>query len=210
MKLLGIFTVAVCLIACAQARDITTLDGKVYKNVTICDSTAYSIDISFTPEGGGIGIKELFFKNLPDDIRKEFKYNPEKAKSIQNKVAVLRWNIEQKQIEAYKKELKFEQKEDAQEEHITSVICAHKKFYKLITIKTDDNGAVAWADTVYANITEGHEGKIYVFGLQDCSQDSAWEGYLYPVGFEVDGRPAYTTNSYDAYGIIMKRQSSGK
>ena len=206
MKLFAMFVAAVCFVLCAEARDIKTLDGKVYKNVTICDSTAYSIDISYTPEGGGIGIKELFFKNLPEDIRKEFKYNPEKAASLQKKVAAYRWKLEQQQLEAYKKELKYEQKEDAQEEHITAVICAHKKFYKLLTIKTDSNGAVAWADTVYANETQGHEGKVYVFGLQDSPQGSAWEGYLYPVGFEVDGQPAYSTNTDSAYGIIVSKK----
>ncbi len=207
MKLLGIFLAAVCFIACAQARDIKTLDGKVYKNVTICDSTAYSIDISFTPEGGGIAIKELFFTNLPEDIRKEFKYNQEKAAAMQKKVAIRRWKLQQEEYAAYKKELNLENKEAAQEERISEVICSHKKFYKLLTIDTDTNGAIAWADSIYSNITEGHEGKLYVFGLQNYSQGSAWEGYLYPVGFEVNGYPAYATNSYDAYGIIMTHQS---
>lgn len=208
MKLLTMLAAAVCFMVCADARDIKTLDGKVYKNAEICDSTPYSIDISYVPEGGGLGIKELFFKNLPEDIRKEFKYNEKKAAAVQKKVAVLRWKLEQQHLEAYKKELKFEQKEDAQEEHITSVICAHKRYYKLLTVETDDNGAIAWADYVYSNVTEGHEGKVYVYGLQTSPQGSAWEGYLYPVGLEVDGYPAYTTNADDAYGIVMTQQKN--
>ncbi|OGV36805.1 MAG: hypothetical protein A2020_03245 [Lentisphaerae bacterium GWF2_45_14] len=207
MKPFAMLVAAVCFVLCAEARDIKTLDGKVYKDVTICDSTAYGIDISYTPEGGGIGIKELFFKNLPEDIRKEFNYEPKKAESLQKKVAMYRWKLEQQQIEAYKKELKYEQDEEAQEEHITAVICAHKKYYKLLTISTDGNGAVAWADSFYSNVTEGHEGKVYVFGLQDSPQGSAWEGYLYPVGFEVNGQPAYATNTDDAYGMIMNKKS---
>jgi len=57
------------------SRDITTLDGKTYKSIQIIDNNPVGIEIQ-----SGSGVTLLKFKNLPENIRREFHYDPQKAK----------------------------------------------------------------------------------------------------------------------------------
>ena len=64
---------------CVQlaARDITTIDGFVYKNVKVVKSTPAGIIIKFP---GNPAEVHVGFEFLPDNIRKEFNYSPDRAK----------------------------------------------------------------------------------------------------------------------------------
>lgn len=59
----------------SSSRDITTLDGKTYKWIQIIDSNPTGIQIR-----SGSGVKLLKFKNLPENIRIEFNYDPQKER----------------------------------------------------------------------------------------------------------------------------------
>src|SRR5713101_5615810 len=57
-----------------MALDITTLDGKVYKDCEVSRVFPDSICVLFS--GGGARVK---FANLPEPVREKYGYNPEQA-----------------------------------------------------------------------------------------------------------------------------------
>lgn len=54
--------------------DITTLDGKVYKNAKISEANPAGIVVEYQD-----GVCQIPFTNLPDDIQKKYSYDPAKA-----------------------------------------------------------------------------------------------------------------------------------
>lgn len=65
------------------SRDITTLSGTTYKNATVFDSNAAELVISYKNATGWDIVKSIPFSNLPEDIRKEFKYDPVKGEAYE-------------------------------------------------------------------------------------------------------------------------------
>lgn len=65
------------------ARDISTLSGKTYKNATVFDSNAAELVISYKNASGWDIVKSIPFTDLPEDIRKEFKYDPAKGEAYE-------------------------------------------------------------------------------------------------------------------------------
>lgn len=65
------------------ARDISTLSGKTYKNATVFDSNAAELVISYKNASGWDIVKSIPFTDLPEDIRKEFKYDPVKGEAYE-------------------------------------------------------------------------------------------------------------------------------
>jgi len=63
-----------------QARDITTLDGKLYKDVSI-RAKPNGLEIVHST-----GVAFVSFKNLPETVRKEFGYDPAKAAEYEEKL----------------------------------------------------------------------------------------------------------------------------
>ena len=81
MKLyLALFLFAL-LSAALYSRDITTLSGITYRNATVFDSNAGELIISYQDKDKPelTIMKPVPFTDLPDNIRKEFKYDPVKA-----------------------------------------------------------------------------------------------------------------------------------
>jgi len=58
---------------------ITTVDGRVYHDVTVIRSDPDGILINYTPEGGGIGMAKLRFRNLPNDLQSRYGYDAKSA-----------------------------------------------------------------------------------------------------------------------------------
>ena len=59
--------------------EITTLDGKTYKNVTVQRVDPDGLTIGYALAGGGSGAVKLKFKNLPDNLRRQYNYDPDRA-----------------------------------------------------------------------------------------------------------------------------------
>lgn len=159
------------------ARDITTLDGQTYKNVQISSVTPIGFDISYTPPGGGLAIRELSFKNLPKNIRKEYGYNPVKAEAFSERIAEIRRREYRRN--ARMEELKKEQ--NAKNEMLTNEIYSRKMKVLLKAIEVISDGTVCWAQTPYATVTTGQLGKVCVCGLE-LTQGNEWNGFIYPTG----------------------------
>jgi hypothetical protein len=67
------------------SRDITTLSGITYNNATVFDSNAGGLTISYQDKNNPelTIMKPIPFSDLPEPIRKEFNYDPVKAKSFE-------------------------------------------------------------------------------------------------------------------------------
>jgi len=66
-------------------RDITTLSGTAYKDVKVLDVNAAEITIYYPDKDKPelTIMKPIPFTDLPDEIRKEFKYDPAKAEAFE-------------------------------------------------------------------------------------------------------------------------------
>lgn len=82
MKLLLALFMYVFLSAVLFSRDITTLSGTTYKNATVFDSNPGELIISY-PDKDLTVVKPIPFTDLPDDIKKEFKYDPVKGEAFE-------------------------------------------------------------------------------------------------------------------------------
>lgn len=85
MKLYVVLFLFALLPATLFSRDITTLSGTSYKDVTVNGSTAIELIISLKEKDKPERtiLKPIPFTDLPDAIRKEFKYDPEKAEAFE-------------------------------------------------------------------------------------------------------------------------------
>src|ERR1019366_5405655 len=55
----------------AQPGEITTLDGKTYKGVTVQRVDPDGLTVGYTSAGGGPSAVKIKFKNLPDDLQRQ-------------------------------------------------------------------------------------------------------------------------------------------
>ena len=65
--------------ASQHASRITTLDGRTYEQVTVIGNTGDSILIKYRGEGGGAGMAQIKYKNLPADLYKQYNIGHPKA-----------------------------------------------------------------------------------------------------------------------------------
>jgi hypothetical protein len=63
--------------------DITTLDGKTYKDARVTDVEANGVHISFRE-----GVVEVPFDQLPQELQRQYGYDPAKATELHNGIAV--------------------------------------------------------------------------------------------------------------------------
>lgn len=73
------------LSAALYSRDITTLSGITYKNAEVFESNAVELTIAYQDKDKPelTVMKPVPFSDLPDDIRKEYNYDPAKAESFE-------------------------------------------------------------------------------------------------------------------------------
>lgn len=208
MKLTALCAV-LFIAATISARDITTLDGTTYKNVQISSVTPAGFDISYTPQGGGLAIREIFFKDLPENIRKEFSYNSQKAESFTKRVdKITRMRNEEIEKE-YQQTLAQEAKQEARHDKYEAIAYAGKINVILNGIQSSSQGLIAWAKTPDATVTTGTIGKVFIIGLDTVPNGGSWTGYIYPTKTKANGFPCYTVTLEQAI-IIMEENSALK
>lgn len=71
----------------AHPTEITTLDGTTYKGVTVQKIDPDGLTIAYAPATGGIGAAKIKFKNLSEDLQRQFNYNPENAATYETQQA---------------------------------------------------------------------------------------------------------------------------
>ena len=90
----------------APPGEITTLDGKIYKGVTVQRVDPDGLTIGYAAAGGGTSAAKIKFKNLPGDLQQQYKYDPDKAAAYETRQAqgMAAWRVQQqKQDEAAKR-----------------------------------------------------------------------------------------------------------
>src|SRR6266404_3699487 len=68
----------------AAPTEITTRDGKAYRGVTVDRIEADGIVIDYRLEGGGSGIAKVKFVNLPENLQRQYGYDPQKAAAFES------------------------------------------------------------------------------------------------------------------------------
>lgn len=106
--LIAVFFLAVVSLT-LFSRDITTMSGTTYKDATVFDTNAAELVISFKNSSGWTVIKSLQFTDLPEDIRKEFKYDPVKGEAYEK--GLKEWEKKNAELKA---EAETQRKLDAQ------------------------------------------------------------------------------------------------
>ncbi|OGV55237.1 MAG: hypothetical protein A2017_09425 [Lentisphaerae bacterium GWF2_44_16] len=195
--------------ATLSARDITTLDGKTYKNVQISSVTPAGFDICYAPDKGGVAIKEIFFKDLPESIRKEFNYNPQKAEAFTKKVDRITQMRDEEVAKEYQQTMAQEAKQEARHDKYEAIAYAGKINVILNGILPSNHGLIAWAKTPNATVTTGTIGKVFIIGLDTVPNGGSWAGYIYPTKTTASGFPCYTITLEQAI-IIMEENATLK
>lgn len=182
MKLPVFCFAAFCMISMAAARDITTLNGATYKNITITNSSPVGITISYDTTDGTTVIKGLDFRDLPEDIRKEFGYTEVRAAEFEKHALEYR-NVAYK--EALKKAASNAAMESRTEEqskqidHIQAFLFSKRQYIRFHAIMPYNNGSVGYAAAADRTSLHGDYGMIFVKGLNG-TQGTSWSGYIYP------------------------------
>lgn len=182
MKLSLFCLVSLCAISVLCARDINTLDGITYKNVTITNSSPIGITISYDKADGTEVIKGLDFRDLPADIQKEFNYTEIRAKEFEKhsmeyrdmlykdglRKAAANAAVEKQQEEASK-----------QIDHIQAFLSSNCKYIRFKAIRVHKSGLIGYASAADRTLVYGNYGKIFIDGLSG-NNGTGWSGYIYP------------------------------
>jgi hypothetical protein len=81
-----------CWIAAAQdntsaPQQITTTDGRTYQNVTLQRVDPDGLLVSYAPQPFGFGVAKLKFRDLPDSLREQYKYDADRANNFEQQQA---------------------------------------------------------------------------------------------------------------------------
>jgi len=105
-----IFIGAMVLCTTLDAADsITTRNGKIYTNAVIQRADPDGVVIEYIPQPGSVGIAKLKFANLPDELRKQYNYNPTDAAIFEQNQAA---GIARRQEEIVQAELEKRRRDD--------------------------------------------------------------------------------------------------
>jgi hypothetical protein len=62
---------------------ITTSDGKTYRNATVLRADPDGLLVRFQPEQPGLGLAKVKFRNLPEQVRSQYGYDADKASAYE-------------------------------------------------------------------------------------------------------------------------------
>jgi hypothetical protein len=66
---------------------VTTTDGRIYRNVTVLRSDPDGLLINYEAEQPGVALAKIKFRNLPDSLRKQYNYEEQKATEFETQQA---------------------------------------------------------------------------------------------------------------------------
>jgi hypothetical protein len=197
---LFLFCAAFAISNVIQALDIKTLDGTTYKNVTVTNVLPNSIDIFYTRKDGTPVLRGIKFTNLPEDIRKKYKYSPQRAKvfekncqEYQKKRFDKMMALEKRNQALYKKQQKLFDEAD----EVAALIYARRQNIYIHVVRPVDGGVIGYASSAYNTLTSGNYGKYFVRGISG-SNGQKFKVVIYPTGktisFEDGTFPVYDTS----------------
>ncbi len=66
---------------------VTTSDGTLYKDAVKLRVEPDGIVVSYQPEGGGVGMAKLKFRDLPEDLQRQYGYDAKSAADFEKQAA---------------------------------------------------------------------------------------------------------------------------
>jgi len=166
-----------------EPTNITTRDGKVYKEVEILNKTPSGIDISYVKEDVDV-VRYVRMDNLTDDLQKKFGYDPQKAENYDKMVKAKLEKAEKRRKsleEAREKQHAADLVQDKKQDELYDQIEASKIHVTIKVITYNDAGVLAWATHTMDQMPRGELGKVFVYGLS-APQGCEWAGNIYPLG----------------------------
>jgi hypothetical protein len=151
-----VFAVVMLLGVAAMADDITTLDGKTYRNVKVTSSDPISITVSHST---GVGM--LLFAEMDADLQKKYGYNAAKAAAYLDELKAKRAAQAGKQSTDYATPFVEETNAPSQDQPADQPT---RKTTRAVTADTDDHsGEKATGETTRSGQTiyEGPRGGHY-------------------------------------------------
>ncbi len=216
-KLLFLLTGLILFPCLAYAEDIQTVDGTIYKNITIEGVNPSGIDIGYTDAGGNYILRGLAFTNLPADIQKRFGYTPVTSQQFDAKVKQYSSSemedvagTEKNRLEAIKKEV--QQKLAGADININPADLRYAVFALRRLVKIKSVGPIQQGCVVEVQeVTTGKpikSKKVLLDGV-NLPPDDVWTGYIYPTGAQatyqkVNGIPVFTESVNRSVDIINK------
>ena len=195
-----------------SALDITTTDGKVYKNVKVTNVMPNAVGFMYTKKDGTPVLRDVKMAMLTKELQKKFKYSPKKAKKFEEQVIEFQKRRNKILIKHQKEDLALFRKhrEMAKDiDHIKAALYAHRiKCYIHITRSVGFNdciGAMTLRQSATSAQGYGHLGNVYVLGLSG-PQNERVSAIVYPTGKSksfMDGTyPVYTTD-LNKYALLL-------
>jgi len=198
-----------------SALDITTTDGKVYKNVEITNILPDAIGFMYTKKDFTYVLRDVKMTLLTKDLQKKFNYSPQKAKKFQaqvNKFQGARARLEQKH---HKEDLALfrEHKKTSKElDHIKALLYAHRIECWVHILRVVGQDCLARVTKPYSSSKFGYLGKMYIRNLAG-SQNALIGTTIYPTGetksLQEGMFPVYDANLTKlALEILKKHENS--
>ncbi len=206
MKLSVFCLMAFYMISMVSARDITTLDGAAYKNVTITDSSPVGITIMYDKPNGATVIRGLDFRDLPEDVRKEFGYTEVKAKEFEKHAREYQNMLYRDALKKAAANAAVEQRDEElskQIDHVQAFLSSKRKYVEFTGIRPHKDGMIGYATAADRTLLYGDYGDIFVRGLGG-SQGTYWSGYIYPT----DEKIATTDGTYSVYNSSLAQATA--
>lgn len=166
------------------ALDITTRDGKVYKNVTITNVMPDAIGFMYTKKNFTPVLRDIQLSLLTKDLQKKFNYSPVKAINFKKQVATFqegRAKLAKKHhledLALFRKHKKISRELD----HIKAMLHAHRLKCWVHIVRFIGQDCIAKIDLPYSSGKFGHWGTVFIRNLTG-PQNERIATTIYPTG----------------------------
>jgi len=183
-----------------SALDITTTDGKVYKNVNVTNVLPDAVGFMYTQKDGALTLRDVKLDKLTKDLQKKFNYSPKKAKIFKTQVAkfqAARDRLAQKQHKEDLALFREHRKISKELDHIRAFLYAHRIKCWVHIVRPLGEDCIAKIDMPVSTTKFGHLGTVYVRNLTG-PQNERIGTTIYPTGktksFEDGMFPVYDAN----------------
>ena len=212
-------TILFCLVSALStinilALDITTRDGKVYKNVTITNVMPDAIGFMYTKKDFTPVLRDVQLSLLTKDLQKKFNYVPKKAIKFKKQVAIFQANRTRLTRKHHEEDLALFNKHmmiSKELNHIKATLYVHRLKCWIHIVRVIGQDCIAKVSMPYSSDKFGHLGTVYVRNLTG-SQNARIATTLYPTGknksFQDGIFPVYDANLNKYALSILKEKEN--
>jgi hypothetical protein len=213
-------TILFCVVAAffafnLSALDITTKDGKVYRNVEVTNVMPDAVGFMYSKADGTMVLRDVELSDLTKDLQKKFNYSPKKATKFKKQVAKFqaeRARIAQKRHQEDLKLFRQHKKVSKELDHIKAVLKAHgiKCWFHIVRAIGQD--CIAKVTMPVSSTKFGNLGTVYIRNLTG-SQNARIGATIYPTNetksFQDGIFPVYEGN-LNKYALKILNQKEKK